>query len=682
MPPSPRYYILRGRQIVPVEMLEWARWLETAGEARVIGRDRVGAEEISTAFVGMVNPLFSTVVFHDNGDQEEIGNWNSLEEAEFEHRRTVSARQQVQLHGISNQTEDRDARMRRRDAVAPDLERFVTEMLGQTLSEAADSSLLGLLNGTTRPIGENAHRAAEAPRLRGLEANQIIMDEGRNNQLLEELANMRPPGTLAPYAARDADAVDALHYLFAQERDQARAERQRTRVWPPRVGDFVVPVASPAGDTRHLTGGRIERMERRRSDLGQPEIVVFASDGSQWFILDQVQPDETLRNSVDGAPAWVYRESAPAVREPREAIPVDFPDIGDLIMIEGRDQISVIQSLRFEERGSPLSLDAARARPYSFRTMRIIATDECDRQWRVVREGAEGRLFWRASRGFGQGAMRGELRRALTPEQGVAAIAVGEPPRGALPAETRLVWPPEPGDHIVAVTLLGAEDYIGQIYGLQTRFLYGEREDIVRVVGDGPDWRINAEAQTLYCEETNQVGRVYRAPPAIGDGRLRDPVQVAADFASGEFRREEGPILRESETLRLETTGMPWPIVGDRIFFGSQQEHRSIGITAVTVFGLFGPESGAEIHNAGQIRDRRELGTLEFRLTDELGRTWGAVYRANDWTAQQYREERQPPGPTGRVRRPDIFRSPNQAAAEKPAEPVQHPLGTRKLILD
>jgi hypothetical protein len=69
-------YKLDGHDVVPVDdLLEWARWFETAD--RVIAKTHVGEDEISTVFLGLdhsyggtVPALFETMVFGGALDQE------------------------------------------------------------------------------------------------------------------------------------------------------------------------------------------------------------------------------------------------------------------------------------------------------------------------------------------------------------------------------------------------------------------------------------------------------------------------------------------------------------------------------------------------------------------------------------------------------------------------------------
>ncbi len=94
-------YILAGRQVVEASLLEWARWLEAAGEARIVGRTTVGPYEVSTVFLGLDHSfgsgppvLWETMVFDADGGRSDhdmqrcAGGWA---DAEAMHARTVAA---------------------------------------------------------------------------------------------------------------------------------------------------------------------------------------------------------------------------------------------------------------------------------------------------------------------------------------------------------------------------------------------------------------------------------------------------------------------------------------------------------------------------------------------------------------------------------------------------------------
>jgi hypothetical protein len=92
------------RRVVAATLMQWARWLQSAGEARVVGRTVVGHFEVSTVFLGLdhrmvetmdAGPpvLWETMVF-DKGSraahdcQRCAGEWA---DAEAQHERVVAA---------------------------------------------------------------------------------------------------------------------------------------------------------------------------------------------------------------------------------------------------------------------------------------------------------------------------------------------------------------------------------------------------------------------------------------------------------------------------------------------------------------------------------------------------------------------------------------------------------------
>ena len=65
-----QHYILKGKELVPVEMMAWAQWFGTTN--RHIGLDTINGKKISTVFLGLDHnfgegpPLvFETMVFED-----------------------------------------------------------------------------------------------------------------------------------------------------------------------------------------------------------------------------------------------------------------------------------------------------------------------------------------------------------------------------------------------------------------------------------------------------------------------------------------------------------------------------------------------------------------------------------------------------------------------------------------
>ena len=87
-------YILKGKKAVPVEdVLEWARWFETAN--RRVAKDNIGEASISTVFLGIDHNffggkplLFETMIFggKHNDYQDRYHTW---EEAEAGHKKAV-----------------------------------------------------------------------------------------------------------------------------------------------------------------------------------------------------------------------------------------------------------------------------------------------------------------------------------------------------------------------------------------------------------------------------------------------------------------------------------------------------------------------------------------------------------------------------------------------------------------
>jgi hypothetical protein len=80
---KPRYYILNGHTPVPVaDMLEWAKWFETAGDARIVAQTEISENvRVSTVFLGMDHSfgfgadrapmIFETMTFGGPCDQNQ-----------------------------------------------------------------------------------------------------------------------------------------------------------------------------------------------------------------------------------------------------------------------------------------------------------------------------------------------------------------------------------------------------------------------------------------------------------------------------------------------------------------------------------------------------------------------------------------------------------------------------------
>ena len=91
-------YILKDKKIVPVDLMTWTRWFETANRhvAKTTLKD---GKWISTVFLGLDHNfgvgkplLFETMVFKskDNFNELDIARYSTWEEAEKGHQRMVN----------------------------------------------------------------------------------------------------------------------------------------------------------------------------------------------------------------------------------------------------------------------------------------------------------------------------------------------------------------------------------------------------------------------------------------------------------------------------------------------------------------------------------------------------------------------------------------------------------------
>ena len=89
------YYILDGHTPVPVEMMRWAKWFETAD--RKVAVTMVGDIKISTVFLGLDHSfghgpplLFETMIFGGPHD-EDMARYSTWDEAEAGHNKVVES---------------------------------------------------------------------------------------------------------------------------------------------------------------------------------------------------------------------------------------------------------------------------------------------------------------------------------------------------------------------------------------------------------------------------------------------------------------------------------------------------------------------------------------------------------------------------------------------------------------
>lgn len=86
-------YILEGKKLVPVDLMTWARWFDTAN--RYVAKDVIGKVTVSTVFWGMDynfgsgKPLlFETMIFGGKHDEYQK-RYSTWEEAEKGHKKAL-----------------------------------------------------------------------------------------------------------------------------------------------------------------------------------------------------------------------------------------------------------------------------------------------------------------------------------------------------------------------------------------------------------------------------------------------------------------------------------------------------------------------------------------------------------------------------------------------------------------
>lgn len=83
---EPIHFVLKGRKMVPAELMEWAVWFEDR-EGRRIGADRINGKFISTVAIGLKYELFETMVFDGEPPCDEIYQvrYDTIDQAEAGH---------------------------------------------------------------------------------------------------------------------------------------------------------------------------------------------------------------------------------------------------------------------------------------------------------------------------------------------------------------------------------------------------------------------------------------------------------------------------------------------------------------------------------------------------------------------------------------------------------------------
>jgi hypothetical protein len=64
-------YILKGREVKPSNLDDWAKWFERATKdgSRIVKKTSDGDVRVSTVFIGLTDELFETMIFNGPHDQ-------------------------------------------------------------------------------------------------------------------------------------------------------------------------------------------------------------------------------------------------------------------------------------------------------------------------------------------------------------------------------------------------------------------------------------------------------------------------------------------------------------------------------------------------------------------------------------------------------------------------------------
>jgi hypothetical protein len=69
-----QYFILEGKEPRAVDdATTWRKWLDTAGDTRIVARTLIGEALVSTTFIGLPPSVFQTLVWGGRMDGEKLG---------------------------------------------------------------------------------------------------------------------------------------------------------------------------------------------------------------------------------------------------------------------------------------------------------------------------------------------------------------------------------------------------------------------------------------------------------------------------------------------------------------------------------------------------------------------------------------------------------------------------------
>lgn len=95
-----QHYILdEERNIIPVDLMTWAKWLDRPGNKRTIDRTKKGKLVVSTVFIGLDHgyreedePLIFESMFFDDGSEKDCVRTSTVEEAQEAHKKMCEDR--------------------------------------------------------------------------------------------------------------------------------------------------------------------------------------------------------------------------------------------------------------------------------------------------------------------------------------------------------------------------------------------------------------------------------------------------------------------------------------------------------------------------------------------------------------------------------------------------------------
>ena len=91
----------KGEQVLASSFMEWARWFEHAGKARIYAQETIGDHWVSTVFLGIPGQVWETMIRHKDGEWVYQKRCETKEEVPAMHEEAMAwAREHEALRGV------------------------------------------------------------------------------------------------------------------------------------------------------------------------------------------------------------------------------------------------------------------------------------------------------------------------------------------------------------------------------------------------------------------------------------------------------------------------------------------------------------------------------------------------------------------------------------------------------